>query len=64
MQHSFVFTTIDGSTIDYDCVLILSFVEEDGELKVLEGKDFSDPEMRRACYTQIAKLMAQGTAVA
>ena len=45
-------------------VSLFSLVEEDGELEVLAGTDFSEPEMRRVCYAQIAKLLAQGTAVA
>lgn len=64
MQSSTVFTTPDNITVDYDCVLIVSFVDEDGQLKLLETKDFSDPEKRMACNTVAAKLLAKGAPVA
>ena len=50
-----MFTTIGGVTLDCDSVFIISFVEEDGELKLLEIKDFSDNEKRKAFHDEIAK---------
>lgn len=64
MQLTFLFTTADGTTIDYDSVFILSFVDEDGELKVIGAKIFSDPEKRTRFYADAAKLLAGGTPVA
>ena len=52
-------TTVDGTTIDYDSLTILSFVEEDGELKVLECKDFSDPQKRTNLHVWAAKALAR-----
>ena len=45
-----VWSTANGTAINYDTVLILSFVEENGELKVAEIKDFSDPVKRNAFH--------------
>jgi hypothetical protein len=53
-------TLIDGTTQDYDSVLILSLVEEDGDIKILELKDFTDPQKRSAFYAGIAKVVAKG----
>lgn len=53
LQHQISFTTAEGTKVEYECALILSFVEEDGELKVLDIKDFADPEKRRACYPSL-----------
>lgn len=64
MQFSILFTTVDGTTLDYDSLMISSFVEEDGETKVIEAKDFSDPEKRGAFYAEVAKALARGGMVA
>ena len=50
----------DGTTHEYDTVSIYTLVEEDGEIKVLESKDFADPQKRSAFYAGIAKAAAQG----
>ena len=63
-QTTAVCTTIDGTKIVYDGVGILTLVEEDGELKVLEWKDFPDPEKRNNLHSWVAKALARGTAVA
>jgi hypothetical protein len=40
-----------GNTkLDYDTLGVISFTEEDGELKILEVKNFADPEKVRAMY--------------
>lgn len=52
-------TLIDGVTYDYDGVGIISLVEEDGEIKILECKEFCDPHKRINFYTGVAKAVAQ-----
>ena len=52
-----VWSTANGTAIDYDTVLILSFVEEDGKLKVAEIKDFSDPVKRNAFHAEASKAV-------
>lgn len=63
-QVTFLFTTTEGTTIDYDSLIIFTFVDEDGEVKVLEAKDFSDPEKRKAFHVEAAKILSKGTPVA
>ena len=46
MQFTALGTPIGGPTLEYDTVSIFTLVEEDGELKVLGYKEFSDPEKR------------------
>lgn len=41
-----MWTTPDGHTFEYDSVVIIPLIEEDGELKVLGFYDFADPEKR------------------
>ena len=36
--------TVDGTTLDYDSISIFTLVEEDGELKITDLKDFCNPE--------------------
>ena len=64
MQFSILVTTVDGTTLDYDSVMINTFVEEDGELKLAETKDFSDPEKRGAFHVEVAKALEKGGMVA
>jgi len=59
-----LFTTPDGTTVDYDSLFILSFINEDGELKVLEAKLFPDTEKRGKFHAEVTKLLAKGTPVA
>jgi hypothetical protein len=61
MQLKFLFTTVDGITFDYDAVSIITLVEEDGKLRMLEVKDFADPEKRSLFYAGAAKLMGKGS---
>lgn len=44
---------------DCDSAAIFSFVDEDGELKVVEAKDFSDPEKRGAFHAEAEKILAK-----
>lgn len=63
-QGSGWFQTPDDNKIDYDAVVILTLAEEDGELKVSEFKDFSDPEKRAKLYGWVAETLAKGGHVA
>ena len=40
-------TAPDGTTFEYESLAILTLTEEDGELKLLGYKEFTDPEKRR-----------------
>jgi hypothetical protein len=53
-----ILSLVDGTTCDYETVCIVSFVEEDREMKILEHKDFCDPEKRSAFYAGAAKGVA------
>jgi hypothetical protein len=61
-QEKSLFYLVDGTTCEYDTLLILSLVEEDGEIKLLEIKDFCDPEKRSTFYSGAAKAAAKGVA--
>lgn len=50
-------STANGTAINYDTALILSFVEEGGKLKVAEIKDFSDPAKRNAFHTEASNAV-------
>lgn len=60
MQHSFLFTTAEGKTLDYDAVAFFTFVDEDGELKIIDCRDFTDPKQRGAFYDEALKVLAKG----
>ena len=64
MQLTFVFTTVEGTELEYDAVAILHFVEEDGETKILTIKDFADPEKRSAFNAGAAKVVGRGALAA
>ena len=34
----------------------MTFVEEDGEVKFIDGKDFCDPQQRAAVHAEVAKI--------
>jgi hypothetical protein len=59
MQARALLSTTDGAQIDYDSLVVLTLVEEDGKLKVLDFKDFSDPEKRKNTLGLIAKGLAK-----
>ena len=42
-QTTFVYHTVDREAFDYDTLAVFILVEEDGELKTVDMKDFSDP---------------------
>jgi len=50
-----MWVTADGTVFNYDAVLIFTFVEEDGKLKILDLKDFSDPEKRQAFHNEASR---------
>ena len=53
--------TLPGSpTFEHDSVAIIHLVEEDGELKILGFKDFSDPEKRG----HFLKVLSEGGQIA
>lgn len=54
MQATTMCPTIYGTKINNDSFLIFSFVEEDGELKILRSKEFSDPQEYSTFYGDIA----------
>ena len=63
-QFTVSLSTVGGTALECDSLSILTLVEEDGELKVLEFKDFSDPEKRGKLHDWVAKVLARGTPVA
>jgi hypothetical protein len=44
MTQSTVACSAHGTTFSSNGACILSFVEEDGELKILQAKEFTDPQ--------------------
>ena len=62
MQATTNVTAIDGGALNYESVMILTLVEEDGKLKVVELKDFVDPENHNAFLSAIAKTLAKKAA--
>lgn len=64
MQTTAVWSTVDGTAVNYDTVLIFTFIEEDGELKVVDIKDFADSEKRNAFHTEASKALGKGVLVA
>ena len=51
--------TGDGEKLDYDSLCICTLIEENGELKLAEAKDFSDPEKRGRLHAWVAKSLAK-----
>lgn len=54
--------TVAGDEFSFDIVFILTFVEEDGELKILHYKSFADAVKRRALFAWADNAQAQGSA--
>ena len=52
--------TVDGNDLEYESLTILTIVEEDGELKIGDFKDFSNPEKRGKLHGWFAKALAEG----
>ena len=51
--------TVDGAKLDYDSLVILTLVEEGGDLKIAKFQDFSDPEKRDNLHSWVAKTLAK-----
>lgn len=49
--------TTDDTRLDYESLIIFTLVEEDGELKIDNFKDFSDPEKRSNVHGWVAKTL-------
>jgi hypothetical protein len=50
MMQSRITCSAYGTTFSADSARILSLIEEDGELKILQIKQFSDPNQHNAFY--------------
>ena len=61
-QITCAFFTVFGTTFNYDMHVIGSFVEEDGEIKLLHCKDFTDPKQRDALFAGTVKAAAERVA--
>jgi hypothetical protein len=46
---------IGDTKIDFEDLCIFSFTEEDGELKILETKNFADPQKISSLYAAVAQ---------
>jgi len=55
-------STVFGTTLNYEAVLIFTLVEEDGEVKILLCKDFADPQQRSAHIAGTLKAAAERVA--
>lgn len=60
LQWTVSFTSQDGAEFDYDSLAVFTLVKEDGELKLLEIKDFGDPNKRSYFF----KFMTQERQIA
>lgn len=54
----------DGTQLDYDTLSIVTLADEDGELKIVDYKDFCDPEKRGKFFGWAAKTLAERVPVA
>lgn len=54
-----MFHAPDGEELGYDSLVVLTLVEENGEIKVAGVKDFSDPEKRGNLHAWVAKALAK-----
>jgi len=59
-QSTDICPTIHGVTLTYEAIYTLSFVEEDGELKVSRCREFIDSQEYGAFTARIAKVVAEG----
>ena len=59
MQIRFTATTADATPLEYESVVIHTLVEEDGELKILETKDFSDPHKRGKLHDWVFRALGK-----
>ena len=59
-----VCSTTDGTTVEYEAASIISFIEEDGKLKIDGVKNFADPAKSAAFHAASAKALGKGEHVA
>ena len=64
VQLSIVIHTSDGHEIPKTGVAIFNVVEEDGELKIKEFKEFVDPKQRSKLLTWGLNALAKGVPAA
>jgi len=50
--------------LEYNGVTLFTFVEEDGELRFLNCKDFCDPQERAIVHAEVAKIQSKGAKLA
>lgn len=50
-------STVLGAKLPYDSVAIITLVKEDGERKILQSKDFADPQKRSAFIAETANAV-------
>ena len=62
-QGTLVFHTPGVDRFSYDVAVILTIVEEDGELKILNCKSLADAEQRGAAFAWATKAQSQGLTV-
>lgn len=60
MQATDICSTVYGITLTYEAIYTLSFVEEDGELKVSRCKEFIDSQEYGAFTARVAKAVTEG----
>ena len=52
--------TVDGNELAKEGLAIITIVEEGGELKITEFKEFIDPEQRSKLFSWGANALAKG----
>ena len=52
--------TVDGNELAKEGLAIITIVEEGGELKIIEFKEFIDPEQRSKLFSWGANALAKG----
>ena len=60
VQASAVIHTVDGNELAKEGLAIITIVEEGGELKIIEFKEFIDPEQRSKLFSWGANALAKG----
>lgn len=58
-QWSAVCYSHDGDKFEYDSLSIFDIIEEEGVLKVVRYRDFSDPQKRDNLHSWVAKSLAK-----
>ena len=54
-----VLHTIENTILEYDLLAIFTIVEEDGRLKIVDYKDFCDPEKRNNLHSWAGQTLAK-----